>query len=51
MANVRSLLRAVMPLEQLNTEQAVDQVIEHLVNRTQSRKSRMKKFLKSNEST
>ena len=50
-ANVRSLLRAVMPLEQLNTQQAVEQVIEHLVNRTHSRKSRMKKFLKSNEST
>jgi hypothetical protein len=46
-SNVRSLLRAVMPLEQLNTQQAV----EHLVNRTYSRKSRMKKFLKSNEST
>jgi SRSO17 transposase len=48
LANVRSLLSAVMPLHQLTSEQAVDQVIEHLVNRTTSRKSRMKKFLTSN---
>ncbi len=44
-ANVRSLLRAVMPLRQLSPQQAIDQVIEHLFNRTQSRKSRLKKQL------
>jgi len=42
MANVRELLRAVMPLPQLTVEQAVDLVVEHLVNRTRARKSRMK---------
>jgi SRSO17 transposase len=42
-ANVRSLLRAVMPLRQLDTQQAIDQVVEHLFNRTQSRKSRLNK--------
>ena len=49
LANVRSLLWAVMPLHQLTSEQAVDQVIEHLVNRTSSRKSRMKKFLQGDK--
>lgn len=42
-ANVRALLRAVMPLRQLDPQQAVEQVIEHLFNRTQSRKSRLKR--------
>ena len=50
-ANVRSLLRAVMPLSQLTTVQAVDKVIEHLINRTSSRKSRMKKLSRANENT
>ena len=43
MANVRTLLRAVMPLPQLNAQEATRQVVAHLYNRTQSRKSRMKK--------
>ncbi len=43
MANVRELLRAVMPLPQLTPAQATELVVEHLVNRVRSRKSRMKK--------
>jgi len=43
-ANVRELLRAVMPLPQLSRQQAADQVVKHLVNRTRSRKSRVKKI-------
>jgi SRSO17 transposase len=42
-ANVRELLRAVMPLPQLSPQEAAEQVVEHLVNRTRSRKSRMKR--------
>jgi hypothetical protein len=42
-ANVRELLRAVMPLPQLSREQAAEQVVKHLVNRARSRKSRVKK--------
>jgi SRSO17 transposase len=42
-ANVRALLRAVMPLPQLTTEEATRQVVRHLFNRAQSRKSRLKK--------
>ena len=41
-ANVRALLRAAMPLPQLTQELATALVIKHLVNRTRSRKSRMK---------
>jgi SRSO17 transposase len=44
MANVRELLRAVMPLPQLTVERATDLVVEHLVNRARSRKSRLKKL-------
>lgn len=50
-ANVRSLLRAVMPLSELNSEQAIEQVVEHLVKRTRSRKSRMKQHFKAMEKT
>lgn len=42
-ANVRELLRAVMPLKRLTEEQATERVIEHLLNRTRSRKSKLKK--------
>lgn len=42
MANIRELLRAVMPLPQLTPEYATQLVVEHFVNRTRSRKSRMK---------
>lgn len=41
-ANVRTLLRATMPLPQLTPEKAAALVTEHLVNRTRSRKSRLK---------
>jgi SRSO17 transposase len=42
MANIRVLLRAAMPLPQPTPEEAVSLVVEHLVNRTRSRKSRLK---------
>jgi len=41
--NVRELLRAVMPLSQLSPHAAADLVIEHLINRTRSRKSRLRR--------
>jgi hypothetical protein len=44
MANVRTLLRAVMPLPVLSPAEAVALVIEHLDNRTRSRKSRLHKL-------
>ena len=43
MANVRTLLRSVLPLPQLTPEEATRQVVGHLFNRTRSRKSRLKK--------
>jgi len=42
MANVRELLQAVLPLEQLSPEQAVRVVINHLVHRSRSTRSRLK---------
>jgi SRSO17 transposase len=39
--NVRELLRAAMPFPHLSSQQAASLVIEHLVNRTRSRKSRL----------
>jgi len=41
MRNVRQLLRATLPLPQLTPEQAVEQVVTHLVNRTRARRSRL----------
>ena len=41
--NVRELLRAAIPLPQLSVEEAAKLVIKHLVNRTRSRKSRLRK--------
>jgi SRSO17 transposase len=41
--NVRELLRAAMPLPQLSTPEAAALVVEHLVNRTRSRKSRLRR--------
>ncbi len=41
-ANFRELLRAVMPLKRLSVTAATDLVIEHLINRTRSRQSRLK---------
>lgn len=42
-ANVREMLRAVLPLRQLTPEQAQRVVVKHLINRTRSRRSRLKK--------
>lgn len=44
-ANVRTLLRAAMPLPQLTPLQAAHLVVKHLDNRTRSRKSRLYKSL------
>ncbi len=43
MANIRTLLQAAMPRRQLTPEEATKLVIKHLINRTRSRKSRLKK--------
>ena len=43
--NVRELLRAVMPLPTLSPRQAAQLVVKHLINRTRSRKSRLRKAL------
>lgn len=42
MANVRELLRAVMPLNQLSPEEATRLVVKHLINRSRSTRSRLK---------
>jgi SRSO17 transposase len=41
-ANVRAMLRAAMPLPELTVEAAASLVVEHLVNRTRARNSRIK---------
>jgi len=41
-ANMRELLRASMPLPQLSPEEAAKLVVNHLINRTRSRKSRLR---------
>lgn len=41
-SNVRELLRAAIPLPQLSTQEAAALVVEHLVNRTRSRRSRLR---------
>jgi hypothetical protein len=42
MAKVRTMLRAALPLPQLPPDQAAALVVEHVVNRTRSRTSRVK---------
>lgn len=42
-ANVRELLQAVLPLPELTVEQAMERVVEHLVNRARSTRSRLRK--------
>jgi len=42
-ANVRELLRATLPLRQLSIAEAQDLVCTHLLNRTRSRQSRLRK--------
>ena len=43
MANVCELLRAALPLPQLSIQQAASLVVQHLDNRTRSRRSRLKR--------
>jgi SRSO17 transposase len=50
-ANVREMLRAVMPLPQLSPEEAQAQVIKHLVNRSRSTASRLRKRLRAEVQT
>ena len=42
-ANIRELLKAVMPLRQLTIDDATELVVNHFINRLRSRKSRIKK--------
>ena len=42
-ANVRTMLRAAMPLPDVTHDRAAALVVEHLVNRTRSRRSRRKR--------
>jgi SRSO17 transposase len=44
-ANVRAMLRAALPLPDLTADRAAALVVEHLVNRTRSRRSRRKRQL------
>ncbi len=41
-ANVRQMLKAVLPLEELSPQQAREQVVRHLVNRSRSTASRLR---------
>jgi len=50
-ANIRELLKAVLPLPRLTPTQATALVIEHLVNRARSTKSRSKSQLKAHDSS
>ncbi len=50
-ANVRELLRAVMPLPQLSPEQAQQLVVKHLVDRSRSTGSRLKAQLRERDPT
>jgi SRSO17 transposase len=45
-ANVRDMLRAALPLPQLSSQQAASLVVQHLDNRTRSRRSRLKRRFK-----
>jgi hypothetical protein len=49
--NLRELLRAVLPLPQLTPEEAANLVVEHLVNRTRARRSRLKKHSRDGSSS
>lgn len=50
-ANVREMLRAVLPLPQLSPEEAQAQVVKHLVNRSRSTASRLRKRRKAETQT
>jgi SRSO17 transposase len=41
-ANVRALLKAVLPLPELSVEEARRQIVDHLVNRSRSKASRLR---------
>ena len=50
-ANVRELLKAVLPLPQLTPTEAMDLVITHLINRARSTSSRLKSQVKPPDSS
>jgi len=50
-ANVRELLKAVLPLPQLTPAEAMDLVITHLINRARSTSSRLKSQVKPQDSS
>jgi SRSO17 transposase len=50
-ANVREMLRAVLPLPQLSPEEAQAQVVKHLVNRSRSTASRLRHRRKAETQT
>ena len=50
-ANVREVLKAVLPVPQLTIEQATELVITHLVNRARSTSSRLKSQMKPHDSS
>jgi len=47
-ANVREMLKVVLPLPQLSPEEAREQVIKHLVNRSRSTASRLRRRRRKN---
>jgi hypothetical protein len=50
-ANVRELLKAVLPLRQLTPAEAMDLVITHLIHRARSTRSRLKSQAKPQDSS
>ena len=50
-ANVRELLKAVLPLPQLTPAEAIDLVITHLIHRSRSTSSRLKSQVKPQDSS
>jgi hypothetical protein len=50
-ANVRALLKAVLPLPELSKEEARRQVARHLVNRSRSKASRLRRYAKAQAPT
>jgi hypothetical protein len=50
-ANVRELLKAVLPLPQLTPTEAMDLVITHLIHRARSTSSRLKSQVKPQDSS
>jgi SRSO17 transposase len=50
-ANVRELLKAVLPVPQLTPAEAMDLVITHLINRARSTSSRLKSQVKPHDSS